>query len=100
MGDLTDQSCKFLGGGQARKQGSANTAEAADSSPGIPAILRQCFTNWLFRNLGAFQESSSATFYRLGRLARDPPNWIASSFYWAVEYLMRRVARTVATVLG
>src|SRR5260370_12550564 len=51
-----------------------NTAEAADSSPRIPAILRQCFTNWLFRNLGAFQESSSATFllpYQ-GRLARDP----------------------------
>jgi hypothetical protein len=24
--------------------------------------LRQCFTNWLFRNLGAFQERSSATF--------------------------------------
>ena len=40
---------------------SANRAEAADSSPGIPAIFRQCFTNWLFRNLGAFQESSSAT---------------------------------------
>jgi hypothetical protein len=39
-----------------------NTAEAADSSPRIPAVLRQCFTNWLFRNLGAFQESSSATF--------------------------------------
>jgi hypothetical protein len=39
----------------------ANTAEAADSSPGLPAILRQCFTNLLFRNLGAFQESSSAT---------------------------------------
>ncbi len=39
----------------------ANTAEAADSSPGIPAILRQRFTNLLFRNLGAFQESSSAT---------------------------------------
>jgi len=38
------------------------TAEAADSSPGIPAILRQCFTNWLFRNLGAFQENSSAIF--------------------------------------
>ena len=30
--------------------------------PASPAILRQCFTNWLFRNLGAFQESSSATF--------------------------------------
>ena len=38
-----------------------NTAEAADSSPGMPAVIRQCFTNWLFRNLGAFQESSSAT---------------------------------------
>jgi len=25
---------------------------AADSSPGIPAILRQCFTNWLFREFG------------------------------------------------
>ncbi len=34
-----------------------NTAEAADSGPDIPAIFRQCFTNWLFRNLGAFQES-------------------------------------------
>jgi hypothetical protein len=39
----------------------ANTAEAADSSPGIPAVLRQRFTHLLFRNLSAFQESSSAT---------------------------------------
>jgi hypothetical protein len=38
-------------------------AEAADSSPGIPAILRQRFTNWLFPHLDAFQESSSATFF-------------------------------------
>jgi hypothetical protein len=31
---------------------SANTAEAADSSVGIAAILRQRFTNWLFRESG------------------------------------------------
>ena len=30
----------------------------------IPAVLRQCFTNWLFRNPRAFQEGSSATFLR------------------------------------
>jgi hypothetical protein len=33
---------------------------AADSSPGIPAILRQCFTNWLFRELGAFETAAIA----------------------------------------
>src|SRR5882762_10024252 len=59
----------------------ANTAEAADSSPGIPAILRQRFTNLLFRNLSRGRGPSLVPQRHHGIDPRCLPSWFQPSSY-------------------